>query len=229
MKTPVRNFKRIMVQLRREGHTLQDIGAKYGVTKERIRQIIGHEGKTPFLYEKMEKFKPVLLGLKKTHTYRQIADMFNVNQNLIINCISKDVKKLGIKYIKYPPGYKRCYGCKQVKALNKFSLRAGKLCRECATKNSSKYANANRKFYLKGGKYYKHTRARGALNQALKKGKIKKGKCILKNKDCFGRIEAHHYLGYEKEHYYDILWTCSQHHEKLDRMSKKEVSALIMM
>jgi len=52
------------------------------------------------------------------------------------------------------------------------------------------------------------------------KGALGKGLIIKPNvcSDCGknGRIEAHHYLGYEKEHWLDVQWFCPKCHVKHD-------------
>lgn len=56
--------------------------------------------------------------------------------------------------------------------------------------------------------------ARHAVYGALRYGKITKPSiCELCNKESKS-IEAHHYMGYEKEHWLDIVWVCKECHKK---------------
>ena len=64
-------------------------------------------------------------------------------------------------------------------------------------------------------------RAKSMLRYMIKVGKIEKPECCERCGRCIGdpgvtRIEAHHYLGYEKEHYCDVLWLCHLCHEIVD-------------
>lgn len=230
MFIPVTNYKDRMLELRKRGWTLEKIGNKFGVTRERVRQIIGTKFKPPSLRLLLKDVKPLIFEMRKVHTYKEIGKIIGLSSKQIYNILGGDIRRLGIKYLKYPKGYLRCHGCSKVKPENDFSLQArksktGRRCRKCAKRDAIKYADlkARARLYQKHGKYYKQQKAHGALYYALKHGKIKKGKCFLKNKDCFGRIEAHHYLGYEKEHWLDVIWVCSQHHDILDRTPLEEL------
>lgn len=62
-------------------------------------------------------------------------------------------------------------------------------------------------------------KAGDAVKVALRKGTLVRGTCLIANDDCRGQIEAHHYKGYAKEHWLDVVWLCKYHHELAD--SKK--------
>lgn len=52
-------------------------------------------------------------------------------------------------------------------------------------------------------------RARSAVHKAVKKGQLIKEPCeICGNPE----TAAHHYLGYDEEHWLSIKWLCSTHH-----------------
>ena len=158
-------------KLRRDKNSLRSIGDLYGVSRQRIHQIVGNTG-------------------------------FKI-------------------YIKCPLGFRSCYLCKRILPEKSFYMDAqskgGKnRCRSCLKEKSSKYGKRNKHFYMVGGKYYKQSRARREVYQALKKGTIIKGRCKIGN-DCRGRIEAHHHNGYSKKHYLDVIWLCSKHHYMVDK------------
>jgi hypothetical protein len=59
--------------------------------------------------------------------------------------------------------------------------------------------------------------ARAMLGKAIRDGLLTKPK-ICKN--CGGsnrRIEAHHFKGYEREHWYTVEWLCSRCHRLAHR------------
>jgi hypothetical protein len=216
--------KKRMLQMRKKGVFLNEIGKEFGLSHERVRQIIGTQFKPLTAKERAVKIKQTLIRLRGRNTYKSLGKRFGIYPIAIINTISEDVKKRKIKYSKYALGWLKCSRCKKVMHEDKFSPsnrhpNVGRMCRVCAGKSALKYIDYND--YKKGGKYYEHQKARSALNQALRKGKIKKGECFLKGDNCFGRIEAHHHLGYDKKHYYDVLWVCSQHHTELDKINAK--------
>ena len=58
--------------------------------------------------------------------------------------------------------------------------------------------------------------ARSALNNALRSGRLRRNTTCEDTwkGGCSGRIEADHYLGYEKTHWFDVEWRCSSHHRR---------------
>ncbi|KKM68598.1 hypothetical protein LCGC14_1459310 [marine sediment metagenome] len=141
--------------------------------------------------------------------FKGVGDMEKYNHTYLIDDV-------------YLKNYKKCYRCKKTLELKKFYKnksgirKHSNLCIKCQKETLKKYTKKYLKEYRKGGKYYQKTLARNALNFALKKNKLKKGKCVLRSEKCNGQIEAHHYLGYEKEHYYDVRWFCRKHHRIVD-------------
>lgn len=76
---------------------------------------------------------------------------------------------------------------------------------------------ASRRAYVK----HKHKWiARAKLRYAVERGKIVKPEmCLQYNPDpvipCSGSLQAHHFLGYEGEHWKDVQWLCVTHHVKM--------------
>ena len=53
------------------------------------------------------------------------------------------------------------------------------------------------------------TLARMAINNAVRRGHLMKQPCAV----CDGpKVEAHHHLGYAREHFLDVAWLCRTHH-----------------
>ncbi len=134
---------------------------------------------------------------------------------------------------------KKCTQCHIVKTLDGFYFdqRRGQhitKCKECRRvqmreqkraiyspkKEKQRYLRRRKngmKFNWEGmrDKYPEKHKARWALRNAVRQGRIKKGKCKI-NKQCHGRIEAHH-KDYSKP--LDVVWLCQKHHAKLHRKS----------
>jgi len=81
-----------------------------------------------------------------------------------------------------------------------------------------------RKIYSQKVKNKLRINAVARVNIAVKRGKLNKPKICYKNKDCKGRIEGHHYLGYKKEHWFDIKWLCRKHHTGIHN-EQREIKA----
>lgn len=57
-----------------------------------------------------------------------------------------------------------------------------------------------------------HWSARSAVWRAVKRGSIEKPK-LCKQYLCLNiNVEAHHYLGYAKENWLDVIYLCRKHH-----------------
>ena len=180
------------------------------------------------MISKVEVEKAIKLR-KSGKTLQEIGNIFGVTRERIRQIFDEvgGMEKYNHTYLiddLYPKGHKRCYCCKETLELrrfykNKSGIRGhSNFCIKCQKIISRKYIEKYRKEYRKGGKYYQKVLARSAFNHALKKGKLKKGKCIFRDKRCKGRIEAHHYLGYEKKYYYSVKWICRKHHRIVDRL-----------
>jgi hypothetical protein len=59
-------------------------------------------------------------------------------------------------------------------------------------------------------KYPEKYKARNTLRNAVKSGKVKKGKCEV-GEECKGRMEAHH-NDYSKP--LEVNWLCQKHHKE---------------
>jgi len=57
--------------------------------------------------------------------------------------------------------------------------------------------------------------AREAVNRALRDRKMVKGPCSFNSPACLGCVDGHHYLGYEENHWYEVMWLCRYHHRLL--------------
>lgn len=132
---------------------------------------------------------------------------------------------------------KRCPKCKEVKPLSDFykdrSKKTGKgcYCKICNNNRSNQYqTKAYRKHYQQtekgkvaccsASRHYrinnpKKARARNAISRAVVAGrlpKIKTLQCYL----CFKPAQHyHHYLGYEPEHWLDVLPVCAKCHKEI--------------
>lgn len=91
------------------------------------------------------------------------------------------------------------------------------VCTVCYTNRTLAYqkANPNREYHAKYTREVYNPKNRHkvmAMNRVRDAIKFKG----LKRENCFcGRFgEAHHYLGYEPEHWLDVKWLCRKHHEE---------------
>lgn len=102
-----------------------------------------------------------------------------------------------------------------------------KKCREWDALHRDRRRAASRERYLRDPqkekdrarrsreKYRLNHLARWSVGSAMKQGKLKKLPCC----DCgsVDRISAHHHNGYEKDHWLDVVWLCSECHGKRHR------------
>jgi len=59
---------------------------------------------------------------------------------------------------------------------------------------------------------------RHSLMWAIKTGKIKRGTCVYESSGlCDGPVQAHHYLGYDWIHRFDVRWLCIRHHAIVEK------------
>lgn len=200
--------------------SLRVIGEQFGISRERVRQLIGNTGHF-LLFPEYRREE--LLEVKKYFriSNEELEKMYGVTDGYF--------KKFNLPYVsKYEKGYKRCSGeCKQILPISSFGENQQR-CRECSRKyisnmmKTEKYKNKQKKYqqdkYNVGGVWHYKNLARSAVRRAIKNGTLTKGECFYKNKSCKGRIEAHHYLGYEKENQLDIQWICRYHHMEKDKI-----------
>lgn len=145
---------------------------------------------------------------------------------------------------------KTCYICKQDKELSDFSKNRSNNdglsyeCRSCQTLRYRKWMRDNwkrlrekskkwtmehpelvKKYAGKTrAKNHEKTKARNLFHYAWKTGRIQKLPCEVCSSTT--KIQGHHYLGYEGEHWKDVQWLCSKHHGEADieqRAKLKEV------
>ena len=136
---------------------------------------------------------------------------------------------------------KTCYKCNKNKNINLFYKDRSKkdghkfICMECDAKKASEYYTAHhntnrsnyRKAWIKASKNKDviKDRARNKLRYAVKAGKIIKPEyCQSIYSDvCEGKLHAHHFLGYDSEHWKDVIWLCKKHHDKYHRVQKMKI------
>lgn len=73
----------------------------------------------------------------------------------------------------------------------------------------------------KASRKYRHRhvdreRAREAVKLAVYNGWIKPELCAMRDEHCRGRLETHHWHGYDEEHALDVQWLCRWHHKIAD-------------
>lgn len=132
--------------------------------------------------------------------------------------------------------FKYCTKCNEEKSLDCFSKdksRKGGLqvyCKVCAKKYKQteavkavqakyKQTEAGKAAQRRGhAKHPSERKARTKVNHAITAGRlVRPEKCSVV--DCEStRVEAHHYLGYEEEHWLDVEWFCKKHHMEADRL-----------
>lgn len=66
-------------------------------------------------------------------------------------------------------------------------------------------------------KHKLHNNARKAVQRAIQNGKLNRQPCVVCGDS---NAEAHHYLGYSKEHRLDVVFLCRTHHRQADRNSE---------
>lgn len=131
---------------------------------------------------------------------------------------------------------KYCPNCKQEKTLSEFYFdpyhkKYRYNCKDCHKKTTRSLTAYNYRHSKRGKeavraatrralvKFPEKWEARAKLRYAVKIGHIIKPDICEVNEDCSGRIEAHHYKGYEGDHWKDIHWLCSKHHAKEHTMT----------
>lgn len=175
-----------------------------------------YDASIPFRkFHSQEKKKEMIILRRKGLTLEKIGKLYNICRERVRQIIGNTGT-----LVLYPDGYKRCYMCKKVLPTTHFYVMKNEnnshRCKACMKILSRKWSNIYHYKYNKGGKYHKNSLARVAVANAIKNKQIIKPSVCLINNECSGRIEAHHYLGYEREHWLDIQWFCSKHHHMID-------------
>ncbi len=82
--------------------------------------------------------------------------------------------------------------------------------------NSSELGRlARKRRWLKKLEIQPHkVKARLAVRNAVYRGKIKRLPCEVCRDE---NSQAHHFMGYEKEHWFDVKWLCRIHHVEEDK------------
>lgn len=211
--------------LREQKYTLQYIGDKFGLTRERVRQIIGNTG-----YIRLQPFYR-LEELKAVQEYylctkKDVYKLYGLTLGEGYKRFEKSTRL--IRDLRLKEGLVLCYGCHKLLTKSHFYHKKnlkinGIRCKKCTKKYVLKYAKEYRKrrFELDPEGESQKQRARSKISYAIKKGKLKKGECALKNKYCHGRIEANHWHGYDEKHALDVQWLCNFHHREVDKVGFK--------
>jgi hypothetical protein len=151
---------------------------------------------------------------------------------------------------------KECSQCKIIKPLSEYKMRSPwkdnestpqSYCKSCGKILGYKNYIKNREKKLKYAKeryknpivkkrmiettkkmhilYPEKRKARYTLKNAVSRGKIKQLYCLVCDDS---KSEAHHYLGYNGEHWKDVIWLCKKHHMELHRKYVYENEDIIM-
>jgi len=197
------------LRLRSNGMTLKEIGLVFGVSKQRIRHKIG---KTLELKHQFIKDKLILLN-DGTRSLNEIS----IESGYSFSLVQKLLGNIRNPH-KAPEGFRKCGKC-GILPIEKF-YGSSRVCIPCTKLNLSNWRKNNKHKVLEyQRKNNWKMKARIAVFKALKSGKLTKGECIYKDNSCSKQIQAHHYLGYEKENYLNVKWVCSHHHIKVDTRS----------
>jgi len=141
----------------------------------------------------------------------------------------------------FDQGLKRCTGCNIIKPLSEFYKRTdghtkygyASQCKQCTIDRTISYhkteqgreisrAAINRYFKTEKGKYARKKweqnnklkmQAHHAVSHAIENGEIEKpNTCSECGAAC--NPQSHHWRGYAKKHWLDILWLCQECHTK---------------
>ncbi len=146
--------------------TLQEIGSRYGVSREYIRQICGNSGRG-IVRRELEKVKWELawqVHRDRTITDREIAERYGLSESVVRKTVPRD------HALEKATGTKFCEGCQLSKPLSEFyefSHNPGcymTFCRECNTVQHRAYIKKNRK---RLSAYYRKYRRRRNGQQTI--------------------------------------------------------------
>ena len=145
------------------------------------------------------------------YTLQEIGYLYHVSKERVRQILGKAKKKDFLEPDE--EGYRRCARCKEYVAEEWFYSEKCNVCIDCTKEKQKEIMKANPE-YKKGGKYYDKASCRRKTHYLVKTGKLKKGECKMKSGECFGRIEAHHYAGYD--HPELVEWYCNKHHREVE-------------
>ncbi len=211
--------KRDMQRMRGDGMTLRAIAARFSVSYQRVEQIIGSTGRVSDFFVRFDEQQTENIKAMRTANYTvvEIASAMGCSAYPI------DLVLTGFKkFSKYPEGFKKCYRCKKVLDASWWYANTER-CIPCVVARQADYnASHPEKVaeYLKLGK--EKRRCRSKTHRLIRNGQLHKGPCKQEDSECQGRIEAHHYAGYDRP---DLVeWYCAKHHRNIDGAKWKKVA-----
>jgi hypothetical protein len=122
---------------------------------------------------------------------------------------------------------KQCITCRKIKSVSEFAKgdRArydgfNPRCNECERVRHKEMYKNNPDPIKKSAKKWSQnnpekTRAHVAINYALRTGKIKRPDTCVLCEEVSNDIVAHHWNGYDADHYLDVQWICRRCHNAL--------------
>lgn len=111
-------------------------------------------------------------------------------------------------YTRKTPFPELCGKCKQ-----RPHSKGHKWCKECKNEAQREWWKKNQDWNSETPERWQKLLARHLVGNHLRRGKLFKLPCFI----CGAlNVEAHHYLGYDKEHAADVLWLCTLHHREVE-------------
>lgn len=214
--------KEEMIKMLNRGYSKSTIGQRFGVSSERVRQIIGNGN------NKVELSNSVELDPRKTLN----ENIENLNRSglfPLIYIIGKRLSKL--KKSRVTSTTKYCIGCERELPKTEFTNhpdhRDGKYtyCMDCSARRNRELYNKNPEIFKESNKRWternpEKRRAHIMINVAVKSGKIKRPSICESCKET-KKVEAHHHNGYSEEHILDVVWLCRKCHRRADMLMRK--------
>jgi len=156
--TKDQNRLKDMLEMRSRKIPLRIIGEKYGITRERVRQIIGNTGNS---YKFLKNYRKREILSVKTYlriNNKELARLYNCeNSPQSFQHYFNGIRKIR----KYKSGYKRCCDCRKILLYSFFYDNCSR-CKKCtaiATYKSQKKSGYSKKYYedyRKGGPKHKN-------------------------------------------------------------------------
>ena len=226
-----------IIRLREQGKTLEYIGKKFSITRERVRQLEVIYGLQPRGRTQLKESDKAIKFCKRELCRKMLSGSLKnsnfVNKNYCSRlCISmKDPRSYIDNNNKIVHPF--CTACrKSPSENNKLMNVSGSekslsyICRACNTLRARKYRNStigNKRIKKVSAEAYKRypekSKARQLVNVALSQGKIKKEPCFCGST----KVDGHH-PDYSKP--LEVLWLCRQHHADPHKKIKIENSKL---
>lgn len=134
-----------IIKLRQEGLGLQEIGERFGISRERVRQICGSPTESVREVRTRLRRQKVVELLEQKKSVRTISLELGENPAIIYS----DIFKLGLKPVsiveeRFVRGVRRCYRCHENKPLDQFTPGNPETCRVCAYRVTLKWISENR-------------------------------------------------------------------------------------